>query len=153
MVEVAKRLDPGKWFAAGNVLVALVTAFVAFGLVPGRSPWVDVPAITLMAALVASSVGLALEAGGLAGGFTRRLARGLARLVRPTALAVLAAGVVLAASATLGATFANAVASVDAGPGRLLPVLALVLILPYFILYPLGQLMWLAARAAGGPRA
>jgi len=142
MDEAGKRFGPRVWFAGGNLLVASMTALVAFGVLPGGSSWIAVAAGVLITLLIAAAAALVFDL------------RRLDRLVRAAAVATLAAGFVLAAAATLGATFANAVSGVDAGPRRLLPIVVLAVVVPYFVLYPLGQLMWLArARAGRGPRA
>src|SRR5262249_31075331 len=136
MIQFAKRIGVERCLAVGNVLVAVVIALGVFRLLPVRSRWVSVPTIIVLALLVASAIVLA------------RRTRAARKLARVTGLALLWGGLVGAGTLTLGLTFSRAVVASTAGPGPLALAFAILLVLPYTVVYAMGLLAW-----AGGAEA
>src|SRR6185295_16940090 len=136
MIQLVKRLGTERWFAIGNVVVALVIGLGAFGALPVRPTWVGVAAVVLIVALASSSVVL--------------LRRGRSvwfdRITKVAGASLLAAGVAVTGTITLALTFARAVAGAGAGPGRLFFAVALLVVAPYMVIYPAGLLLWLGSR-------
>jgi hypothetical protein len=124
--------------AAGNLVVALVIKLAVFRAWPVRVLALEIAAGVVAVLLVASAIGLALRA------------RWAAPVTRAAAIALLAVGAVVTASLTLGMTFARAVAGAGSGPGALLHGLALALVVPYAIGYPVALLAWLKSRSDPG---
>jgi hypothetical protein len=124
--------------AAGNLVVAVVIKLAVFRAWPVRSLAVEIAAGVIAALLVASGVGLVLRA---------RWADGLTRVA---AIALLVAGVAVATALALGMTFARAVGGAGAGPGAVMFGLALALVAPYGVGYPIGLLVWVRSRGRGG---
>jgi hypothetical protein len=120
--------------AAGNLAVAGVIGLAVFRAWPVRVLVLEIAAGVVAALLVVSAVGLALRS------------RWAEPVTRAAAVALLVVGAVVTAALTLGMTFARAVGGAGAGPGALLHGLALALVAPYAIGYPIGLLVWLKAR-------
>jgi hypothetical protein len=138
MIQGLKRLGAHHWFAIGNVAIALVIGLAVFCALPARSLWIDAPVMIVLALLLASSAGLVTRA------------RWASRITRAAGLALLAMGMIVTASLTLGMIFSRAMAGATAGPGLLVMALALLSVVPYALVYPACLLAWIDAR--GAPR-
>ena len=121
-------------FAAGNLIVAAIIGLAAFRVWRPRALAIEIPAGIVVALLVASAVALAVRAG-----WGRALSRA-------AAIALLAAGLIVTSVLTLGMTFFRAVGGSGAGPGPTIYLLAVLLAVPYTLVYPIGLLLWLRAR-------
>src|SRR5215471_7109665 len=135
MIELFKRVGAGRVLAVGNAVVALVIALGVFRLLPVRSRWVTVPAVVVIALLVASAVGL----------FQR--ARWAGKLARVAGLALLWGGLLGIGTLTLGLTFSRAVVASTAGPGPLVLAFSILLLLPYTVVYAMALLAWARVQA------
>jgi hypothetical protein len=124
--------------AAGNLVVAVVIKLAVFRAWPVRSLALEIAAGVVAALLVASGVGLVLRV------------KWADALTRVAAIALLVAGVSVMTVLTLGMTFARAVGGAGAGPGAVMFGLALALVVPYGIGYPIGLLVWLRSRGRVG---
>lgn len=122
-------------FAVANLLVALALGGGVFGGLPTRWAWVDVPSVALLALLGVSSGALL---------FGAKLARPLARV---TAAALLALGLVVIFALVLGIAFLRGIYGTLGADGVLLFSLAILFVLPYLVVYPLG-LWWWSRRAS-----
>src|SRR5262249_16809816 len=121
-------------FATGNLIVAAIMGLAVFRAWRPHALAIEIPAAIVMALLGASAVGLAARAG-------------WAAIVSPIARnALLAAGLVVASALAPGLAFFRAVGGPGAGPGPTIYLLAVLLALPYTLVYPIGLLLWLRAR-------
>jgi hypothetical protein len=134
----ARRSLAARWFAAGNLMVALAIGLGVFRGWRPRALAVEIAAGVVIALLVASAAGLAVGAAWAA------------RATRVAAVALVVAGVVATSTLTLGMTFFRAVGGPGGGPGWTFLLLALLFVLPYTLLYPVGLLVWLRARGGAG---
>jgi len=123
------------WFALGNVVPALVLSAGLFAL-PVRWWPTDVVIATAIVALLATSA-LALVRPPLA-----------RRALRVGARVLLAVGLVLIAAATLSLAFLAGIHGDFGRGGVTLMVLVLFLVLPYVVLYPIVELLWLGPSPA-----
>jgi len=130
----ADRAFGARAFATGNLIVAAIIGLAVFRAWRPRTLTIEIPAAIVMALLAASAVALAARAAWA--GIVSRIA----------GIATLAAGVAVASVLTLGMTFFRAIGGPGAGPGPTIYLLALLLTLPYVLVYPIGLLLWLRAR-------
>src|SRR5262245_26600949 len=138
MSPEAKPLAIDRYVAAVNLIVAASVWLGLHAAAGVRPAWAVVVAAIMTALLAASSVGLVMRA---------RWAD-LVSLIM--ALGLLAAGLLVTFGLMLGLTFFRAVGGPGASIGPTLYALAILLALPYTILYPLAVLLWLRSR--GRPR-
>jgi hypothetical protein len=136
--RLARRTGAEDWLAAGNLSSALAVALPAFGLRPARTLAIEIPAAVLIVLLAASAIAL-----------VRRSAWAVP-VTRVAGAALLAAGLLAAASLALTLAFRRGVAGPGGGPGGLLVGGALLLAVPYCIVYPAGLLLWVGARPPPG---
>jgi MFS superfamily sulfate permease-like transporter len=126
-----KRRSATVWsFAVGNALLALIVLLALFRDPGARSSIAIIPCVLLAALLFASSFGL-----------LRSTAWSLL-VLRASAWTGLACG--LCALATIAISSLQ-LSRIEAGIGEgrsLAPLLLLALLLPYLILYPSAQLLW-----------
>jgi hypothetical protein len=137
MARKASRLGTptALFFAALDVVSALLVVLGVFAGLPARWWPVDAGAALLAAILSACAVGLALE-----NSRARRLARvGL--------LVVLAVGLALVAAVALSASWLSGVYGPVGKGGALILVLVAALALPYLVGLPAAQLAWLGRSA------
>jgi hypothetical protein len=128
------RLGADRAFGAGNVAIALIIGLTVFRALPARSIWLVVAAIAVMALLLTSGVGLAART------------TWAARLAHFAGLALLLFGALATAVLVLGMVFYRSIGGPGAGPGPALFAVALLLVLPYALVYPAGLLLWLDSR-------
>ena len=131
-----------RWgFGLGNLAIGATLASAVFIGLPARSPIVDLPVIALTALMLAS-----------AGALLTRRSFGLS-LLRVSALAGLVLGLGLVAALALSAAYLSGIHG-DAGRrGALTLTLVMALAVPYLLLYPCVQLLWVhVERSAGRPK-
>jgi hypothetical protein len=122
-------------------LLAGLVLWAAFGGLSARDVFVDVPAVLLAAMLVASSAGLL------------RNAPWALRMLRACASIELLIGLVAIAALALSASYLAGTHGDLGRSGALTMTLVLALMLPYLVLYPVLQLIWVYARQhASAPR-
>ena len=128
-------------FAVGNMLLAGLLLWAAFGGLTVRDTWVDGPAVVLALMLLASSAGLL------------RNASWALRLLRACASIELLIGLVAIAALALSASYLSGTHGDLGQQGALTMTLVLALMLPYLVVYPVLQLIWVYARQhAPAPR-
>jgi hypothetical protein len=121
-------------FAVGNILLAGLVLWAAFTGLTARDLWVDGPAVLLAAMLVASAAGL------------MRNAPWALRLLRACASIELLIGLVAIAALALSASYLVGTHGDLGQSGALTMTLVLALMLPYLVVYPVMQLIWVYAR-------
>lgn len=119
-------------FGIANLLTAALLALGVFRGLPARWAIVDVPAATLAALEVASGVGLLRGAGWAV------------RVARATSALALALGLSLVTVLALTASWLGGVYGPIGAGGAVVLVLVAALALPYLVVAPLVQLVWLA---------
>jgi hypothetical protein len=128
-------------FAVGNILLAGLVLWATFTGLTARDLWVDVPAVLLALMLVASSAGLL------------RNAPWALRLLRACASIELLVGFVAIAGLALSVSYLSGTHGDLGRSGALTMTLVLALMLPYLVIYPVLQLIWVYARQhASAPR-
>ena len=121
-------------FGLGNVAAALVVAVGVFAGLPARYWPVDLSAVALVLLLGASGAGLLLRA------------KWGERVARIAALVVLALGLVLVATLAITASYLSGIYGPVGKGGAVIFVLVAALALPYLVLLPAAQLLWLGPR-------
>jgi hypothetical protein len=121
-------------FAVGNVLLAGLVLWAAFSGLTARDLWVDGPAVVLALMLLSSSAGLL------------RNAPWALRMLRACASIELLIGFVAIAALALSASYLVGTHGDLGRSGALTMTLVLALMLPYLVLYPVLQLIWVYAR-------
>jgi len=122
-------------------LLAGLVLWAAFSGLTARDLWVDLPAVLLAAMLLSSSAGLL------------RNAPWALRMLRACASIELLIGVVAIAALALSASYLVGTHGDLGRSGALTMTLVLALMLPYLVLYPVLQLIWVYARQhASAPR-
>jgi hypothetical protein len=122
-------------FGVGNVVAALVVAIGVFQGLPARWLPVDLAAAAVAALLAAAGVGLVMRAAWAP------------RLARAAALVVLAVGLVFVAALALTASYLSGIYGPVGKGGALILVLVAALALPYLVVLPAAQLVWLGPKA------
>lgn len=123
-------------FGLSNLLTALLVVGGVFGCLPARWPPVDGVAGIVASLELASGVGL------LAG------ARWASRVARAAGVVALAAGLLLVSLLALAASWLSGVyGSVGMGGGIILALVA-ALALPYLVVLPCVELVWIGPPAA-----
>jgi hypothetical protein len=126
-------------FGVADALAAAVVLAAVFGGLPARSLLVDGPAVTVAGLFAAASVGLLAR---------RAWADSVARIAAAVSLAVslaLLTGVALSVSYLLGIY-----GQVGRG-GALVFGLAAALAVPYLLVLPIAQLLWVGPRRKSTP--
>ena len=123
-------------FALGNVLFALLIVAGVFLALPVRWWPVDVLGVALAAVLAVSAAGLWLDA------------RWRAAALRASALSQLAIGLVVFAALALAVSYLGGAYNQVGRAALSAFVVSSVLLIPYLIVYPTLQLLWLR-RARG----
>lgn len=122
-------------------MLAGLVLWAAFSGLTARDLWVDLPAVLLAAMLLSSSAGLL------------RNAPWALRMLRACASIELLIGVVAIAALALSASYLVGTHGDLGRSGALTMTLVLALMLPYLVLYPVLQLIWVYARQhASAPR-
>jgi hypothetical protein len=118
-------------FAIGNALLAVVVLAGVFGGLAMRWWVVDVPSVGLATLLLLSSFGLA------------RATRWAATALRACAIVELVVGLIALAALGVSAAYLGSVHGELGRSGLMTFILGLALLLPYLIVYPSVQLLWL----------
>jgi hypothetical protein len=124
-----------KAFGIGNVVAALVVVIGVFQGLPARYWPVDVAAVALSALLASSGAGLLLRA------------KWASRVARAAAYVVLAVGLAFVATLALTASYLSGIYGPVGKGGAIILVLVAALALPYLVVLPASQLVWLGPRA------
>jgi hypothetical protein len=128
-------MDRGRLgFGVTNVLVAGLVLLGVFRGLPARYAPVDAGAIVL--ALALSAAGAAMLANH----------RGYPRIARVASAIVLALGLALVGALAITASWLSGVYGPVGKGGALLYVFVLALVLPYVVVFPIAQLLWLGAK-------
>lgn len=129
-------------FAIGNALLAAVVLWATFGGLTARDYWVDAPAVLLAAMLLVSSLGLL------------RGAPWALRMLRTCASIELLIGLCAIAGLALSVSYLLGTHSELGRSGALTMTLLLALLLPYMVVYPVLQLIWVygTQRQATAPQ-
>jgi hypothetical protein len=122
-------------FGLANVLTGALAAYGVFAGLPIRWWVVDVPSVVVSAALTIAGVALLARAS---------WARGVARVAAMLSLAV---GLALVALLMLSASFLAGVYGPVGRGGVTIMVLVSALALPYLVVLPAVELLWLGPRA------
>lgn len=117
-------------FAIGNALLAALVLWATFSGLTARDFWVDVPAVLLALMLLASSLGLLGNA------------PWALRLLRACASIELLIGLCAVAGLALSISYLSGTHSDLGRNGALTMTLVLALLLPYLVVYPVLQLIW-----------
>jgi hypothetical protein len=123
-------------FAIMNLLIAGLVLVGLFAGLPERWPVVDAPGTLIAALLVASSVALMRER---SWSWT---------VVRVAAAALLALGLLTVGALTLTLSFLSGVVGPAGAGGVVLFGMVIALVLPYLVVYPAVQLVWVARRSS-----
>lgn len=126
-------------FGAADLAIGAAVAVGVFRLLPARFWPVDVGGVAISAALVASGLALLLR---------WRRAEDLARLA---AVLVLGIGLVLVGLLAVTASWLVGVYEPLGKGGAILFALIALLVLPYLVVFPLAQLLWVGPRAPRTP--
>jgi hypothetical protein len=121
-------------FGVVNLVAAAVVLFAVFAGLPARWWLVDGSAIVLAALLGAAGGGLVTKK------------PWAARLARAASIAVLAIGLVLIATLALTASYLAGVYGPVGRGGAVILTLGAALAIPYLVLLPAAQLVWLGPR-------
>ena len=123
-------------FAVGNALLALALVCGVFVALPVRFWGVDGPSVVLAALLVISSFGLLRQT-------TWRY-----RALRISALCELAIGLVAIAAMLLAIAYLGGIHGEVGRSGLVIAMVGSALLIPYLIVYPSLQLIWLHRASA-----
>jgi hypothetical protein len=118
-------------FGVGNVLAALLVAIGVFSALPARYWPVDLGAALVMALLGASGAGLLARA------------QWAPRVARAAAKVVLGLGLALVATLALTASYLSGIYGPVGKGGSLILLLVAALALPYLVVLPAAELVWL----------
>jgi hypothetical protein len=118
-------------FGIGNVLASVVVLIGVFQGLPARWLPIDGAAAAVAALLAASGAGLVLRA------------NWAPRVARAAAVVVLAIGLVFVAALALTASYLSGIYGPVGKGGALIFVLVAALALPYLVVLPASQLVWL----------
>jgi len=118
-------------FGIGNVVAALVVVVGVFQGLPARWLPIDLTAAAVVALLGASGAGLILRA------------KWALRVARAAAFVVLAVGLAFVAALALTASYLSGIYGPVGKGGALILVLVAALALPYLVVLPASQLVWL----------
>ena len=118
-------------FASINALLATAVLFGVFGALPVRYWMVDVSSALMAALLLISAYGL------------WRRSRWDLRALRVSAACELALGLSAVAALVLGVVYLGGVHGTVGRTASIVAVLGTALLLPYFIIYPSLQLLWI----------
>jgi hypothetical protein len=121
-------------FGIGNVVAALVVLVGVFQGLPARWLPIDLGAVAVAALLAASGAGLILRA---------KWAPAVARIA---AFVVLAVGLAFVATVALTASYLSGIYGPVGKGGALILVLVAALALPYLVVLPASQLVWLGPK-------
>jgi hypothetical protein len=124
-------------FGAADALTAIVVALGVFGGLPSRWLPVDGPAAALVLMEVASAAGL------LSGARWGRV------VARATAAVTLGVGLTLATALALTAGWLRGVYGPIGAGGAVILALVAALVLPYLVVLPAVQVVWLAPPRSG----
>jgi hypothetical protein len=133
----ALDLRVARAFGVVNLVAAAVVLFAVFGALPARWWLVDGGAVVLAALLAAAGVGLVAQ---------KPWAE---RVARAASIAVLAIGLVFIATLALTASYLAGVYGPVGRGGAVILTLSAALAIPYLVLLPAAQLVWLGPRALG----
>ncbi len=122
-------------FGVMNVAAAIVVLFAVFAALPARWWLVDGGAVILAALL------------GAAGGGLLAKKPWAERVARTASIAVLAIGLVLIATVALTASYLAGIYGPVGRGGAVILTLSGALAIPYLVLLPAAQLVWLGPRA------
>jgi hypothetical protein len=128
------RLNATHAFGIGDLVAALVVVFGVFVALPARYFPVDAGAIVVAASLAAAGIGL----------LTRRTWGEMG--ARIASIFVLAIGLVLIATLALTASYLSGIYGPVGKGGAIILVLVAALALPYLVIFPCAQLIWLGPR-------
>jgi hypothetical protein len=131
---MASRTTTTWAFAVGNALLAIVMLAGVFGGLGMRWWVVDVPSVCVAALLLLSSFGLA------------RTTRWAAAALRACAILELVVGLLALAALGVSAAYLGSVHGELGRSGQMTFILGITLLLPYLIVYPSVQLLWLHRR-------
>lgn len=118
-------------FGIANLVVALIAYGGVFHGLPTRWMPVDVGAVVVIALMAASGIALVANR------------RGAAALARVAAMIALAVGLVLFALLVLTASWLGGVYGPVGKGGAAIFVLVAAMVLPYLVVLPAAQLLWL----------
>ena len=121
-------------FGTANVIVAVVVGLGVFAGLPSRWLPVDCGAVGMIVLFVASGVGLVLNA------------PWAARMARVASTAALAIGLGLVLALALTASYLAGIYGPVGRGGALILTLVAALIVPYLVVFPASQLVWLGPR-------
>lgn len=121
-------------FAIGNVLLAAFLVWGTFGGLSARDLWVDAPAVMLALLLCASALGLL------------RNAPWALALLRACASIELLIGMVAIAALALSVSYLFGTHSDLGRSGALSMTVVIALLLPYLVVYPVLQLLWVYGK-------
>ncbi|MDD9943204.1 MAG: hypothetical protein OXU20_19345 [Myxococcales bacterium] len=138
--EPATTSTVGLWFGLGNIVVATILLWAVFGGLPTRWYVVDVPAVLLGTLWLVSG-----------GALLVRLPISLV-LLRVSAMAGLVVGLLAVAVLSLSAAYLSGTLGNLGRGGALTLTLVIALAVPYFLLYPSVQLLWVHARSSRAHR-
>ncbi len=127
-------------FGVANVVAAAVVIFGVFVGLPARWMPIDVGGAIVAALLAASGVGL------LTG------KPWADRVARATAFVVLVVGLVFIAGLAVTASYLSGIYGPVGRGGAVILTLVAALAVPYLVVLPAAQLVWLGARAPGASR-
>jgi hypothetical protein len=122
-------------FACGNALLAVALLVGVFGALPARYWAVDVPSVLMAGLLLLSTYGL-----------LRRTAWGM-RALQLSALCELGFGLAAVAALILGVSYLGGVHGDVGHSGLVISIVGSALLVPYLVIYPSLQLLWIHHRA------
>jgi hypothetical protein len=121
-------------FGVANLVAAAVIALGVFVALPARWLPIDVGGAIVAAMLAASGVGLVTKK------------PWADRVARASAFAVLAVGLVFIAALALTASYLTGIYGPVGRGGAIILVLVAALVIPYVVVLPAAQLVWLGPR-------
>ena len=127
------------FFGVIDLRAALLVAFGVFIALPAR--WWPVDAGAVAVSLLLAAAGIAI--------LTRQ--PWAARVVRIASLVVLALGLLLIAALSLSVSYLSGVYGSVGRGGAIILVLVAALALPYLVILPVAQLLWIGARDPAQP--
>ena len=136
-----RTLRATRAFGAANLTSAALVAFGVFGALPARWWPVDVAASVVSLLLAAAGAGLLLGA------------TWAERAARAASFVALGLGLALVATVALTASYLSGIYGPVGRGGAIILVLVAALALPYLVVMPAVQLVWLGPRAKRDSRA
>jgi hypothetical protein len=131
----ARDLRVARAFGVGDVVAAVLVLFAVFAALPARWWLVDGGAIVVAGLL------------GAAGGGLLAQTPWAERVARAASIGVLGIGLVLIATLALTASYLSGVYGPVGRGGAVILALSAALAIPYLVILPAAQLVWLGLRA------